>query len=575
MATVATAPVAAAPVDVTPVGPLTFGAVVRRSRGRLPIIGASALIGSLSMLALPLAMAQAVDAIVAGRGAGVPVAIAAGLILLGVACDLVDAFAGTACAADAAAWLRTGLVRRMLGAPHRADRFDTGDLVARVSAGAADAAHAGPSAVALIAATVPPLGSLALLAWLDWPLALAFLAGLALVGAVLRLFAKETAAAALDYQVVQGRMAARLSEALAGGRTIAAAGTKGAETRRILRDLPALAEHGRATWRALSAAGARAAIAGPLAMIGVLAAAGFMLSLGRISAGELLAAGQYAMIGAGLGSLTGVIAGAARARAAVARLAEVHALAPMLFGEQELPEGGGRLEFRSVTVDGDALGPVGTEGGRLLDGVSFAVPGGAVAAVVGASGSGKSVLAQVAARLRDPDKGEVLLDGVPIPELSKTALRKAVGHASERPALTGETLAEAMGPGRSRAEVEAAAKSLGAHAFAIRLPEGYATALGAVPMSGGEAQRIGLARAWPAERLLVLDDATGSLDAVSEQLIEDAMVARDRTRLVVTHQVAVAKRADHVVWLQEGRIRGTGAHEALWADPDYRAVFAS
>ncbi|WP_218125015.1 ATP-binding cassette domain-containing protein [Glycomyces harbinensis] len=559
---------------------MTFGAVVRRSRGRLPLIGASALVGSLSMLALPLAMAQAVDAIVAGRGAGVPVAVAAGLILLGVACDLVDAFAGTACAADAAAWLRTGLVRRVLGAPHRADRFDSGDLVARVSAGAADAAHAGPSAVALIAGLVPPLGSLVLLAWLDWPLAVAFLAGLALVGMVLRLFAKETAAAALDYQVVQGRMAARLSEALAGGRTIAAAGTKGAETRRILRDLPALAEHGRATWRALSAAGARAAIAGPLAMIGVLVTAGFMLSLGRISAGELLAAGQYAMIGAGLGSLTGVVAGAARARAAVARLAEVHELAPMAFGGRELPGSGsetrglngrsvkaGRLEFREVAVAGDA--------GPLLDGVSFVVPGGAVAAVVGASGSGKSVLAQVAARLRDPEGGVVLLDGVPLPELSREALRRAVGHASERPALAGETLADAMGPGRSRVEVEASARALGAHAFAVRLPEGYDTELAVVPMSGGEAQRIGLARSWPAERVLVLDDATGSLDAVSEQLIEDALAERGRTRLVVTHHVAAAARADLVVWLEVGTVRGVGAHAALWTDPDYRAVFAS
>ncbi|MCD0442844.1 ABC transporter ATP-binding protein/permease [Glycomyces sp. A-F 0318] len=558
MATTETAPVEAG---------LTFGAVVRRSRGRLPLIGASALLGSASMLALPLAMAGAVDAIVAGRGAALPVAVAAGLILLGVACDLVDAFAGAACAADAAAWLRTGLVRRVLGAPHRAGRFDAGDLVARLSAGAADAAHAGPAAVALVAAALPPLGSLALLAWLDWPLALAFLAGLALVGAVLRLFAKETAAAALDYQAAQGRMAARLSEALAGGRTIAAAGTKGAEARRILRELPVLAEHGRAAWRALSAAGARAAVAGPLATIGVLAAAGFALSLGRISTGELLAAGQYAMMGAGLGSLTGVVAGAARARAAVARLAEVHAMAPVAFGERRLPEGGGRLELRSVTVEGDA--------GPLLEEVSFAVPGGALAAVVGASGSGKSVLAQVAARLRDPDEGAVLLDGVPLPELSRGALRRAVGHASGRPALAGATLTEAMGPGRSRAEVAAAAEAVGAHAFAVRLPEGYDTPLGAVPMSGGEAQRIGLARAWPAERLLVLDDATGSLDAVSEQLIEEALAARGRTRLVVTHQVSAAGRADLVVWLDGGRVRSVGAHEVLWTDPDYRAVFAS
>lgn len=753
-----------------------FGAVVRRSRRRLPLLGASALIGTLSLLAMPITLANAIDSAVSGDGAGTWTWIAAMLILLGVACDLVDAFAETTCTADAAAWLRHGLVERMLGIPHRIREFDTGDLVARTSAGAADAAQAGPGVIGALTAILPPVGGLAMLLWLDWRLAAAFAAGLALVAVVLRLFAKETAAAAVAYQRVQGTMAARLTEAIGGRRTIAAAGTVDAETERVLQELPELAEHGRASWRALSSAGARAAFAGPLATVGVLVVAGFLVAQGTLSAGEVLAAGQYAMLGAGLGSLTGVLGVLARAKAAVARLGEVHAVPMLEYGDSELPgavagtngstsaievaagsdaarevhgraseasdesartqdrvlngndselataqdqplnsshgelgetqhhslNGGGvggrfgktqdrgvesdadksaedralnggddartrdrgndddlagpqdpgdrrdeiartrdrenganglggprdrvrngngdnrstggvlplmptpipaarrsdaatssiadapqrrncnrpepssaspiathpergRLELRGVTVEGPA--------GPLLDDVSFTVPGGAVAAVVGASGSGKSVLAAVAARLRDPDRGEVLLDGVPLPRLSPKALRDAVGIASERPALAGATLADAMGPGRPREAVLASAAAVGADGFAERLPDGYDTPLDQVPMSGGEAQRIGLARAWRAERLLVLDDATAALDAVSELRIAEALAASGRTRLVVTHKAQVAAQADIVVWLHGGTVRAAGPHQTLWTDPDYREVF--
>jgi ATP-binding cassette subfamily B protein len=94
-------------------------------------------------------------------------------------------------------------------------------------------------------------------------------------------------------------------------------------------------------------------------------------------------------------------------------------------------------------------------------------------------------------------------------------------------------------------------------------------------MSGGEAQRLGLARAWPAERLLVLDDATSSLDVVTEMLIHQALEQDQgcRTRLLVTHRAATAARADTVVWLDGGRLRAVGPHRTLWDDPAYREVF--
>jgi ATP-binding cassette, subfamily B, bacterial len=169
----------------------------------------------------------------------------------------------------------------------------------------------------------------------------------------------------------------------------------------------------------------------------------------------------------------------------------------------------------------------------------------------------------------------VLLDGVPLPDLTHDALRAAVGCAFERPVLVGATLGDAIGLGRGPERVASAARATQAHHFISRLPDGYATPLPQAPMSGGEAQRLGLARAWSAERLLVLDDATSSLDVVTEMLIHRALENDHgrRTRLMVTHRAATAARADTVIWLDDGRLRAMGPHCALWDDPAYREVF--
>jgi ATP-binding cassette subfamily B protein len=141
--------------------------------------------------------------------------------------------------------------------------------------------------------------------------------------------------------------------------------------------------------------------------------------------------------------------------------------------------------------------------------------------------------------------------------------------------LLGRSVGEAISAGRDSRLVVASATATRAHDFISRLPDGYHTALADAPMSGGEAQRLGLARAWPAGRLLVLDDATSSLDMVTEMQIGRALTWYHgrRTRLVVTHRAPVAARADLVVWLVGGRIRAIGPHHRLWEDPGYRSVF--
>lgn len=543
-----------------------FTSIVRHAGPWLPVIGVSALAGTLGMLALPIVLGRAVDALVSGVDSGLWIALAAGLIMLGLLTDLTDAFAGTACVAGTTAWLRERLVRRVLAAGESGRRgWDTGDLVGRVSGNAAEAAQAGPSVVTVGTALLPPVGSLALLLYLDVWLAVAFLAGVALVGVVLRLFTRRTAEVITAYLGVQGQLASRLTESLTGARTIAAAGTVDRERERVLQPLPRLHEQGRRTWQVLASSAAQGAVVGPLVLVAVLATGGISLYHGRITPGELFAAGQYALLGAGLGGLTGMFSRLARARAGAARAGEVLDVPELPHGEAVLGGGGGRLELRGVGVRaGDVT---------LLSGVDLEIPAGATVAVVGRSGSGKSVLAALAARLRDPDDGEILLDGVPLRSLSHRELRAAVGCAFERPVLVGATVAEAIAPGAAVGEVEAAARAVHAHDFVARLPTGYATPLTSAPMSGGERQRLGLARAWPATRLLVLDDATSSLDMVTEMRISQTLTDGDRTRLVVTHRRATAARADLVLWLDEGRVRALAPHQTLWTDPAYREVF--
>jgi ATP-binding cassette, subfamily B, bacterial len=558
----------------------TFRATARQAGGWLPLLGAADLLGVGATLALPMVLGRAVDATVTGRDAGPWVATATALVTLSVLCDLAEAYGGTACVAGTTAWLRERLVRHVLTVgPPAVRRFDPGDLVSRVSGNATAAAQAGPSVVAVLTAALPPAGSLVLLAWLHPWLAVAFVAGLALVAMVLRAFTQRTTAAVSSYQQVQGRMAARLAESMAGARTIAAAGTLERERERVLRPLPDLRAEGMRTWAVLARSGGQAAVVGPLVLVAVLAAAGLLLTEGRISAGELFAAGQYAAIGAGLGGLTGVFGRLARARAGASRADEVLAVPPPVRGHRTLPaDGTGRLELRGVTVHRDPDPDTAADGPAarpaLLDGVDLVVPGGTTVAVVGHSGAGKSVLAAVAARLRDPDAGEVLLDGVGLTELRHQDLRAAVGCAFERPVLVGATVGEAIALGRAAYPVREAAMATHAHDFAVRLPDGYDTPLADAPMSGGEAQRLGLARAWHAERLLVLDDATSSLDMVTERQIGDTLTAESgRTRLIVTHRAATAARADLVVWLAGGRVRAVGPHERLLDEPGYRSVF--
>ena len=433
----------------------------------------------------------------------------------------------------------------------------TGDVTSRAVTATADTGLAPSALVLAVTAILPPVGGVIALVLLDPWLALAFALGLPLIVFVLNAFVRDTSAVVGRYLAVQGAIAARLVETLAGNRTVAAAGAADRETARILAPLPELAAHGHATWRVQAATAGRSTLAVPLLQIAVLAVAGYELAAGRLTAGGLLAATQYAGLGSDVGPVITQLGRLARARAGAARLAPVLDREPPAHGSASPPAGPGRLEFRGVSA------------APVLDGLDLTVPGGRAVAVVGRSGSGKSLLAALVGRLAEPDAGEILLDGVPLRDLSRTALRQAVGYAFARPVLFGATIAEAIG-----GDSVAAARAAQADAFIRRLPAGYRTPPDAAPLSGGELQRLGLARAFAHPgRVLILDDATSSLDTVTEVQIGEVLTRDPRTRLIIAHRAATAARADLVAWLDGGRIRACAPHHELWADPAYREVF--
>ncbi|MFD6171457.1 ABC transporter ATP-binding protein [Streptomyces coeruleorubidus] len=523
-------------------------------------------------LLLPAALGRALDLLLAQAPATRWVLYCAGLVLLLALLDAAQTVLTGTVDARSTAWLRRRLTGHVLGiGPRAADRFGSGDLVARLVGNAAEAGTTPAARAALLAALAGPVGGVVALGLIDWRLAAVFLAGAPVLTFLLRAVARDTTESATRYQGAQGRIATALAEAVEGFRTVRAAGTEGRETARVLRPLPGLSEAGHRMWRVQGRAAAQAVAVAPLLQLGVVAVAGVLLTRDLLSVGEVLAASRYAVLATGVGVLVGRLAGLARARAAARRLGEVRVEPATRFGERRLPDGPGRLELRGVTA---------RRGGRaVLDGVDLVVPGGTTLAVVGRSGAGKSLLAALAGRLADPDAGEVFLDGVPLRELPHDDLRRAVGYAFARPALLGDTVEQAIGLGLaspSPDRVRAAARTALADDFVRRLPDGYDTAVADAPRSGGESQRLGLARAFAhGGRLLILDDALSSLDTVTERHITDALLGDGpgTTRLLVAHRSATAACADAVAWLDGGRVRAVGRHEELWRLTEYRAVF--
>jgi ATP-binding cassette subfamily B protein len=238
---------------------------------------------------------------------------------------------------------------------------------------------------------------------------------------------------------------------------------------------------------------------------------------------------------------------------------------------------GGRIQFEGVTfLYGGHRAP-------LYDGLSVDIRAGERVGLVGRSGSGKTTFVKLVQRLYDVSGGRILVDGQDIAKATQQSLRSQIAIVQQDPILFHRTLAENIAygaPGASMEAIEQAARLANAHDFILRLPKGYGTLVGerGVKLSGGERQRVALARAFLADApILILDEATSSLDSESEALIQEAMVRlmKDRTSIVIAHRLSTVRSLDRILVFDRGRIVEQGTHTALTARRDgiYRSLF--
>ncbi|MEV0970066.1 ABC transporter ATP-binding protein [Microtetraspora glauca] len=557
-------------------------ALARLAPAQTAVVSVATVTAAGVRLSLPAAIAHVVDQVATvPRSYGLALAV---LALLGVRLltEVAGALAQLVVTTRVTAALRERMTRHVftLGVPGTRHLL-TGDLVARLTGDAAAAGSLVSTRVDAAVAAVTSLGGLAGLWLVDWRLGAAFACMVVPVLLLLRLLMRRVTTSYGEYLERQADIAARLTDALSGSRTIRASGTAEREIRRVLAALPELTRAGMATWEAQRRTSWQVDLALAGLRVVVLIVAGLGVADGRVSPGEFLEIGLY--LSYALGFLDGVdtLVYLADARANADRVFDVLAERPrprprhiVAAGAEGLPPGPGALSFRQVSVRlGDRV---------VLDAVDLDIPAGTGVALVGRSGAGKTTLAMLAGRLVDPDDGEVLLDGVRVDAIEGPALRREVAYAFDRPVLLGRTVRDALTYGRvdaSDEEIEKAITVARAEGFVRLLPDGVDTPLAATHLSGGELQRLGLARAVAhGGRVLVLDDATSSLDTVTEAQVTRALTdgLAGRTRLVVAHRAATAARADLVAWLDGGRIRAIGPHARLWAsEPDYRAVFAA
>ncbi|MET0647722.1 MAG: ABC transporter ATP-binding protein [Pyrinomonadaceae bacterium] len=451
------------------------------------------------------------------------------------------------------------------------DSTQTGVLISRVMNDAEGIRNlVGTGLVQLIGGVITSIIALCVLFYLNWHLTLITLVALAIFGAVMSLAFTRLRPLFRERGQIHAEVTGRLTESLGGIRIVKAYSAERRETLTFARGAHRLFRN-----VARSMTGVSGVTAFSTVIVGGI---GCILTLvgGRaVLAGEMTLGDFFmyifftALVAAPLVEIAAIGTQITEAFAGLDRIREIKRMATEDEGEEgraPLSEVRGEIAFEDVTFEYE-------EGAPVLRGVSFRAPAGTTTALVGSSGSGKSTLIGLVMAFNRPLAGRVLVDGRDLATVRLRDYREQLGAVLQDNFLFDGPVADNIAfsnPHATRAEVEAAARVAHCDEFVRGFAEGYDTVVGerGVKLSGGQRQRVAIARAILAEpKILILDEATSSLDSESEALIQDGLqtLRRGRTTFVIAHRLSTIRSADQILVLEEGQIVERGTHEELLA----------
>jgi ABC-type multidrug transport system fused ATPase/permease subunit len=422
----------------------------------------------------------------------------------------------------------------------------------------------------LVQSTLTLIGTAAILFWLDWRLALATLTVMPLMTLATAIFRKRSGRAYRSVRETLGAVTATLAEDIAGMRVLQSFTREHAAQENFRRVTDTYRRANQQTVVLNGLYFPFVDLLSSLATAVVLGYGGWLVFQGDITIGVLVAF---------LGYLTNFFDPVQQLsqlyNTFLSAVAALDKIMDVLDEEPEVRDRDAAVDLTAITghVHFDVVRFAYGRGPEVLHGIELDVPAGTTVALVGHTGAGKSTIAKLIARFYDPTEGAITIDGVDLRSVRQESLRRQLGIVPQEGFLFAGTVAENIAFGRpeaTRDEIEAAARAVGADEFVVRLEDGYDTQLGerGSRLSLGQRQLVAFARALLADpRILILDEATSSVDIGTERKIERALrrLLHGRTAFIIAHRLSTIRDADLIVVLEHGRVVEQGTHEELLA----------